>query len=143
MLYLAGKYMMPLPWMNSTDVFFKLGAAYRRATVSTTAYVSSTTTAIGASNGGISNGKSTFVRPMFATGLEFPVFKYGIKIFRAFNRCTYKGFVPFLPRRIRLGQTCLLADREVVKKAGQPIYLSLKVSNVPYVSQHSQHLHGP
>lgn len=65
-LYLAGKYMMPLPWMNSTDVFFKLGVAYRKATVSTTAVVSGTATTLG-----ISSGNSTYVRPMFATGLDY------------------------------------------------------------------------
>lgn len=63
-LYLAGKYMMPLPWMNSTDVFFKLGAAYRKATIpagpqaATTGY-------------NTTSGSSTFVRPMFATGLDY------------------------------------------------------------------------
>lgn len=62
-LYLAGKYMMPLPWMNSTDVFFKLGVAYRKATIPAAAQASAaynTTT-----------GSSTFVRPMFATGLDY------------------------------------------------------------------------
>ena len=60
-LYLAGKYMMPLPWMNSTDVFFKLGAAYRKATIPAavqTGYA-------------VNSGSSTFVRPMFATGLDY------------------------------------------------------------------------
>src|SRR3990167_9993743 len=38
-LYLAGKYMMPLPWMNNTDAFFKLGAAYRSATLSSSAVI--------------------------------------------------------------------------------------------------------
>ena len=62
-LYLAGKYMMPLPWMNSTDVFFKLGAAYRNATLGSAA---------AASTGyNVSATKSTFVRPMFATGLDY------------------------------------------------------------------------
>lgn len=63
-LYLAGKYMMPLPWMNSTDVFFKLGAAYRKATLPTAAQAAT-------SGYGVSSGTSTFVRPMFATGLDY------------------------------------------------------------------------
>lgn len=62
-LYLAGKYMMPLPWMNSTDVFFKLGVAYRNATLPSAA------TASTAYN--VTSGKSTYVRPMFATGLDY------------------------------------------------------------------------
>jgi hypothetical protein len=60
-LYLAGKYMMPLPWMNRTDVFFKFGVAYRDATLGTgagTAY-------------GTTSNTSTFVRPMFGTGLDY------------------------------------------------------------------------
>ncbi len=62
-LYLAGKYMMPLPWMNSTDVFFKLGVAYRKATLPSAAQA---TTAYN-----VTSGTSTFVRPMFATGLDY------------------------------------------------------------------------
>lgn len=62
-LYLAGKYMMPLPWMNSTDVFFKLGAAYRNATLGSAAAA--------ATGYNVSTTKSTFVRPMFATGLDY------------------------------------------------------------------------
>jgi hypothetical protein len=60
-LYLAGKYMMPLPWMNSTDMFFKFGVAYRDATISSS-FGSFADTA---------SNKSTFVRPMFATGLDY------------------------------------------------------------------------
>ncbi|OGT32706.1 MAG: hypothetical protein A3C44_00315 [Gammaproteobacteria bacterium RIFCSPHIGHO2_02_FULL_39_13] len=60
-LYLAGKYMMPLPWMNNTDAFFKLGAAYRSATLSSAAVITNA----------VSSRKSTFVRPMFATGLDY------------------------------------------------------------------------
>ena len=60
-LYLAAKYMMPLPWMNSTDVFFKLGVAYRDATLSSAAGTLYGTT----------KNTSTFVRPMFATGLDY------------------------------------------------------------------------
>lgn len=60
-LYLAAKYMMPLPWMNSTDVFFKLGVAYRRATLASAAGTQYNTT----------NNTSTFVRPMFGTGLDY------------------------------------------------------------------------
>lgn len=60
-LYLAGKYMMPLPWMNNTDAFFKLGVAYRRAELSSPAATLYSTTAT----------KSTYVRPMFATGLDY------------------------------------------------------------------------
>ena len=60
-LYLAGKYMMPLPWMNSTDAFFKLGVAYRSATLGTAAQTQY----------GATTGTSTFVRPMFATGLDY------------------------------------------------------------------------
>jgi len=60
-LYLAGKYMMPLPWMNSTDVFFKLGVAYRNACLGSAA----------GSFADVSSNKSTFVRPMFATGLDY------------------------------------------------------------------------
>jgi opacity protein-like surface antigen len=60
-LYLAGKYMMPLPWMNSTDMFFKLGVAYRDATLSSAAGTQYNTT----------SNTSTFVRPMFATGLDY------------------------------------------------------------------------
>lgn len=63
-LYLAGKYMMPLPWMNSTDVFFKLGVAYRKATLPAITHAAST-------GFNVSSGKSTFVRPMFATGLDY------------------------------------------------------------------------
>ncbi|PIZ03567.1 MAG: hypothetical protein COY58_08930 [Gammaproteobacteria bacterium CG_4_10_14_0_8_um_filter_38_16] len=65
-LYLAGKYMTPVSWMNNTDWFFKLGVAYRQATVSTTGTVIAGPTTLG-----ISKGKSTFVRPMFATGLDY------------------------------------------------------------------------
>jgi len=64
-LYLAGKYMMPLPWMNSTDWFFKAGVAYRRAELDASA--ASRLTA----NGGVAKTKSSFVRPMFATGLDY------------------------------------------------------------------------
>lgn len=60
-LYLAGKYMMPLPWMNSTDVFFKLGVAYRKATIPAAAQAGYM----------VNTGESTFVRPMFATGLDY------------------------------------------------------------------------
>jgi hypothetical protein len=63
-MYLATKYMMPIAWMNRTDLFFKLGIAYRKATLPTSAlaaaggYTTSTT-------------KSTFLRPMFTTGLNY------------------------------------------------------------------------
>ena len=62
-LYLAAKYMMPLPWMNDTDAFFKLGAEYRQATLPAAALFA---------NGGYntSTSHSTFIRPMFATGLN-------------------------------------------------------------------------
>src|SRR3989344_159813 len=60
-LYLAGKYMMPLSWMNNTDAFFKLGAEYRTATLPTAAQTGYST----------STGNSSFVRPMFATGLDY------------------------------------------------------------------------
>jgi len=65
-LYLAGKYMTPMPWMNNTNWFFKLGVDYRRAEVSTTAAVLGTATTLG-----ISNGTSSYVRPMFATGFDY------------------------------------------------------------------------
>lgn len=70
-LYLAGKYMLPLPWMNSTDWFFKLGVMYRDAAVSKTASVTSSGALGKVTYGGISNGSSTYVRPMFATGLDY------------------------------------------------------------------------
>lgn len=60
-LYLAAKYMMPIQWMNDTDAFFKLGAAYRKANLDSAAVTAAAT----------STGKSTFVRPMFATGLDY------------------------------------------------------------------------
>ncbi len=62
-LYLAGKYIVPLAWMNDTDWFFKLGAAYRKDTVPVGA--------VNSTNGGITTGKATYVRPMFATGLDY------------------------------------------------------------------------
>lgn len=64
-LYLAAKYVAQLPWLNNTDWFFKVGAAYRRAEVSNTAAVTSS----GALP--ISTGTSGYVRPMFATGLGY------------------------------------------------------------------------
>ena len=66
LLYLAGKYMVPLAWMNNTDWFFKFGAAGRQDNVSTTARVvaAGTTLAIG-------HGEANYVRPMFATGLDY------------------------------------------------------------------------
>ncbi|MDP1573719.1 MAG: hypothetical protein Q8L78_02120 [Coxiellaceae bacterium] len=63
--YLAAKYMVKLPWVNNTNWFFKFGAAYRRAQVSTTAIVSGTSALP------ITNGSSNFVRPLFATGFSY------------------------------------------------------------------------
>src|SRR3990167_6725655 len=60
-LYLAGKYMMPLPLLNSTDIFFKLGVAYRSATLPAAAQTLAA----------VNTGTSTYVRPMFATGLDY------------------------------------------------------------------------
>ncbi|HLB56200.1 MAG TPA: outer membrane beta-barrel protein [Coxiellaceae bacterium] len=62
-LYLAGKYMMPIAWMNNTDAFFKLGVMYRSATLPAAAVAST--------GYGTTTGTSTFVRPMFATGLDY------------------------------------------------------------------------
>ena len=64
-LYLAGKYMMPLPWMNNTDWFFKLGVAYRKANLPASAVTSISSPST------VTGGNSTFVRPMFATGLDY------------------------------------------------------------------------
>ena len=64
-LYLAAKYMTPLPWINNTNWFFKVGVEYRRADVSTTAIVNGTSTL------GISNGSSNYASAMFATGLDY------------------------------------------------------------------------
>lgn len=60
-LYLAGKYMMPLPLMSNTDLFFKLGVAYRSASLASAAQTQYA----------VSTGTSSFVRPMFATGLDY------------------------------------------------------------------------
>lgn len=63
-MYLATKYMMPIAWMNRTDLFFKLGLAYRKATLPASA--------LAAANGyNTSTTKSTFLRPMFTTGLNY------------------------------------------------------------------------
>lgn len=62
-LYLAGKYMMPINWFNNTDAFFKLGVAYRSATLASGV--------LGSAVYNVSTGTSTFVRPMFATGLDY------------------------------------------------------------------------
>ena len=62
-LYLAGKYMVPLSAMNNTDLFFKLGVEYRNAQVPTAAINEDVDT--------ITTGTSNFVRPMFATGLDY------------------------------------------------------------------------
>ncbi|HLD84161.1 MAG TPA: hypothetical protein VI844_00095 [Coxiellaceae bacterium] len=62
--YLAGKYMVPAPWMQNTDWFFKLGVAYRKATLDAAA--------VAVAGGlGTANSSSKFVRPMFATGLDY------------------------------------------------------------------------
>ncbi|MCX7121342.1 MAG: outer membrane beta-barrel protein [Gammaproteobacteria bacterium] len=60
-LYLAGKYMMPLPMMNNTDVFFKLGVGYRQANITATQKTSFA----------VSTTSDNYVRPMFATGLDY------------------------------------------------------------------------
>ncbi|MCX7125779.1 MAG: hypothetical protein NTU49_08600, partial [Gammaproteobacteria bacterium] len=59
-LYLAAKYMMPIPMINSTSLYFKVGVAYTRGSVSAAEIASP-----------ISTGTSTYVRPMFATGLDY------------------------------------------------------------------------
>lgn len=64
-LYLAGKYMCPLPWMNNTEWFFKMGVSYRDAELS-----AASANAL-ATNYTVSKRDSTFVRPMFATGLDY------------------------------------------------------------------------
>lgn len=63
-LYLAAKYLMPIAWMNNTTAFFKFGVAYRQATLSAAAL---------AANSGYntSTSQSTYVRPMFAAGLDY------------------------------------------------------------------------
>lgn len=60
-LYLAAKYMMPIGWFNNTSLYFKFGAAYRRATLGAAAVAAY----------GVTNGRSSFVRPMFAAGLDY------------------------------------------------------------------------
>lgn len=60
-LYLAGKYIMPIEWMNNTELFFKLGAEYRSVKIPPVAQTGYAVT----------TDKSTYVRPMFATGLDY------------------------------------------------------------------------
>lgn len=62
-LYLAAKYMMPLNWMSDTNLFFKLGVMYRDAVIPTNAVVWTTPV--------IAKRTTTFVRPMFAAGLDY------------------------------------------------------------------------
>lgn len=63
-IYLAAKYMVPIRWMNDTNLYYKLGAAYRQATLPAAAL---------ASAGGYMTSVSTanLVRPMFAIGLNY------------------------------------------------------------------------
>lgn len=63
-MYLAAKYMMPIYWMNNTTAFFKLGAEYRKAELEGGAL---------AAAGGYdtSTSESDFIRPMFATGVDY------------------------------------------------------------------------
>ncbi|HLB55824.1 MAG TPA: hypothetical protein VJK30_00640 [Coxiellaceae bacterium] len=64
-MYLAAKYLMPLYWMHNTDAFFKLGAEYREATLPAASLVNN----VGGFD--VSDGNSTFIRPMFATGFDY------------------------------------------------------------------------
>jgi len=64
-LYLAGKYMMPIAWMSDTNLFFKLGVMYRTVAIPANALVWTAGTI------GTKTRKSNFVRPMFATGLDY------------------------------------------------------------------------
>ncbi|OGT26910.1 MAG: hypothetical protein A3I77_01990 [Gammaproteobacteria bacterium RIFCSPLOWO2_02_FULL_42_14] len=59
--YLAGKFMVPMAWMQDTDWFFKLGVAYRSATIPAAAQ----------SSLAVTSGNSTYWHPMFATGLDY------------------------------------------------------------------------
>lgn len=66
-LYLAAKYRVLLPWVNNTDWFFKFGAAYRYASVSSAADVTSTGSLP------ITSGSSNYTLPMFASGFDYNV----------------------------------------------------------------------
>ncbi|EKD92359.1 MAG: hypothetical protein ACD_29C00045G0001, partial [uncultured bacterium] len=61
--YFAVKYIVALPSIQHTDVFFKLGAAYRTVHIPNGAVVWST--------GTIAAQHFDYVRPMFATGVDY------------------------------------------------------------------------
>ncbi len=63
-LYLAAKYMMPLCQSLKGDVFFKLGLAYRQATVPSSFDLVTS----------ITSRHTDYVRPMFALGYERTLF---------------------------------------------------------------------
>ena len=60
-LYLAAKYMMPMPRLKS-NLFFKVGVQYKNVSMPASATVFS--------NGTISKRSSDYVRPMFAIGCQ-------------------------------------------------------------------------
>ncbi len=63
-LYLAAKYMVPLA-MSDASWYFKVGVAYRQATLAASTVVA------GATVTGVTSSSSDYVRPMFATGLQY------------------------------------------------------------------------